>query len=290
MPPTRIVVFRFDRDPLVCRDKIQWLRLYNPGIKIFGLYGGPFGYRRAAFVSMGRRFLGLDHLYCSPHAGRWNWKNGDLALGNWFERVGRHEDFDVLHFIEWDLLMLDSLDHLYAHVPQDALGLTTVTPLSEVEAEWEWMTRKDARAEWDQLLSYARKEWAYDATPSVCLAGAASLPRSFLERYAHTYVPALCHDEIRLPLFAQAHGFPIVDTGFRSSWDDSEDRLFNLQDVGVESSAIAAECDDPSGRRVFHPVRSIWRYPGSIRSPRPTRLLASKPTKPQSDSHDTSRL
>lgn len=260
MPLTRVVVFRFDRNPLVCRNKIRLLRRYNPGVKVYGLYGGPGGYRRLAFKTLGRRIVGLDHLFISPHEGRWNWKHGDLALAEWFRRVGRTIAFDVLHFLEWDILLLDSLDRLYAHVPPDAVGLTTLTPKREVEADWEWTTRQDASSEWELLLSHARREWAYDAEPQVCLAGGACLPRSYVERYADTEMPTLCHDELRLPLFAQAQGFRLVDTGFRSGWrSPEEDRFFNVLGAPVARETILAELRDPSGRRAFHPVRTIWR-------------------------------
>jgi hypothetical protein len=253
----------------------MWLRRYNGDLKIFGLYGGPAGHRRAAFSAFGRRFLGLDDLFISPRLGRWNWQNGDIALAMWFEAVGRDVDFDVLHLIEWDLLMLDSLDHVYSHVPQDSVGLTSVTPLTDVEGEWVWMASQAARDDWHRLLSHAREVWAYDADPVVCLAGGACLPRHFLELYSRDHVPELCHDELRLPLFAQAHGFRIVDTGFRRGWyDRSEDRVFNVGGAEVTKSAILGELLDGSGRRVFHPVRSVWRFPRDQRVVRPPSLRA----------------
>ena len=223
------------------------------------------GYRHAAFSAFGQRVLTLDHLFVSPQPGRWNWKNSDLALAQWFRSVGRTIDFDILHFLEWDLLMLDSLERLYAHVPPQAVGLTTVTPLSEVETAWEWLQRPGDRDEWERLLVHARREWGYDLDPVACVAGGACFPRSFVEQYAMVPPPALSHDELRLPLFAQAHGFPIVDTGFRNGWQNTEeDRFFNLLGEKVERETILAELSNAEGRRVFHPVTVTWRPPRQI--------------------------
>jgi hypothetical protein len=92
-----------------------------------------------------------------------------------------------------------------------------------------------------------------------CLAGGACLPRGLLEAYARARVPELCHDEIRIPLFARAHGYDLVDTGLRRGWPHHQvDDAFTLGEP-VPPSLIEAELDDPSGRRVFHPVRTTWR-------------------------------
>jgi hypothetical protein len=256
----RVVVFRFDRDPLVCRDRVRWLRRLNPGVPIYGLYGGPTDHRRLAFRVLGRRYLGLDGLYLSPRAGRWNWRHGDLALAAWFREVGSRLDFDVLHHVEWDILLLAPLAEVFGHVGPDEVGLTAVTPVREVEASWEWLAGPAEREEWAGLLAHARDTWGDVDEPVACLAGGACFPRAFLEQYAQAQVPELCHDEIRLPLFAQTHGFEVVDTRLRRGWPHREvDDAFSLGSTTVDASFIHAELAKPSGRRVFHPVRTVWR-------------------------------
>jgi hypothetical protein len=252
----RVVVFRFDHGPLICRKKIALIRELNPGVAICGLYGGPGGYRRLAFRTLGQRVMQLDHLYISPRSPSWNWKNGDLALAAWYKAVGQHLEFDVVHFIEWDLQLLAPLPRLYAHVPANAVGLTCLTPLREVAATWPWMQEPGRLAEWTRLLAQARAVWGFDGEPVACVAGGACFPRAFLDRYAEETPPELCHDELRLPLFAQAFGFPLVDTGFRRGWQDKdEDRFFNLRGGEIDQHIIAHELTKPDGRRVFHPVR-----------------------------------
>jgi hypothetical protein len=77
-----------------------------------------------------------------------------------------------------------------------------------------------------------------------------------LDQYAAIDPPELCHDELRLPLFAQILGFPIADTGFRRRWHDrDEDRFFNTNALEIAVSTVMTERAKPDGRRAFHPFR-----------------------------------
>jgi hypothetical protein len=257
----RIVVFRFDRSPVVCRANVGQMRRCNPGIRIHGLYGGPRGYKGAAFRLAGRRVMDLDSLWLSPHSGVWNWYHGDIALAIWYRDVGHRLDFDVLHFVEWDLLLLDSLERIFDSVPAHAVGLTALTPLSAVEDDWEWLGTPERRRQWEQLLADVRARWGYDQRPYACWGPGPCIPRAFIERYSALPPPEECPiDELRLPLFAQVLKFELADTGLRRTWDDpAEDRFFNLRPVEIDHDTIAAELARPDGRRAFHPVRRPFR-------------------------------
>jgi hypothetical protein len=261
LSPKRIAVFRFDRNPLVCREHVAHLRRLNPGVEIHGLYGGPHGYRRAAFRLAGRPVIGLDSLWCSPRPGYWNSRHGDIALTMWYRDVGHRLDFDVLHYLEWDILLLEPLEQFFASVPADAVALTALTPLTEVGEDWEWLRTPERRRRWEEVLADVRARWGYQQTPFVCWGAGPCYPREFLERYAELPPPeGVPHEELRLPLFVQALGFELADTGFRRTWNDpAEDRFFNLNSVEIEPSTIAAELARPEGRRSFHPVRKPFR-------------------------------
>ena len=235
------------------------LRRLNPGIPVVGLFGGEGAVKRAAFGSAGISVLGLDELYSSPEPATWNWRHSDLVLARWYREVGHMIRFDVLHLVEWDLLLIEPLDSLYASVPEEAVGLTALTPISELEDEWTWLRRDDARKEWEALLARARAEWGYEGIPHGCVGPGLCVPRSFLEAYAGLTPPPppLCNDELRLPLFAQILGFRIVDTQLRGPWrGEREDPYFHFRDREIELSAIKAELASPDGRRAFHPVRA----------------------------------
>jgi hypothetical protein len=251
----RIVVFRLDRNPMVCRARIALLLRLNPQVPIAGLYGGASGWRRMAFRNGGRPVLGLDSVFPSPHPGRWNWQHGDLALAAWFREVGHRYDFDVVHFVEWDLVLAAPLAELYGHVPEDALGLTAYTPLSEISDDWDWVTRPELSSQTDALFAAARERWGYGGVPHACLGVGPCVPRRFLADYAELQPSELGHDELRLPLFAQLLGYEVADTGFRSAWHSSaDDRFFNATGHPIDPASIADELRRPDGRRAFHPV------------------------------------
>jgi hypothetical protein len=204
-----------------------------------------------------KQLAGLDGLYVSRAPGRWNWQHSDLILSEWYRDAGSAVSFDVVHVIEWDLLLLEPLESLYASVPSGAVGLTALTPIAELEHEWTWLRRAENRRDWETLLALARAEWGYDAVPHGCVAGGSCLPRTFVEEYSKIEPPALCHDELRLPLFAQILGFPIADTRVRGPWrGEREHPLFHFRAEEIELTAIRAELQRPGGWRAFHPVRA----------------------------------
>jgi hypothetical protein len=253
----RIIVFRFHKAPRVCRSRVALLHELNPGVPIYGLFGGERGLRGLGLRVGANALIGLDGLYSSAGTGRWNWQHSDLVLAAWYRDVGFRIPFDIVHVIEWDLLLLESLESLYSAVPRGAVGLTALAPVSSLEREWTWLRREESRREWELLLARARAEWDYDGIPHGCLGPGPCFPRSFLEGYAAMNPPALCNDELRLPLFAQILGFPIVDTRLRGPWrGEREDPFFHFRSQEIELSAIHAELAKPDGWRAFHPVRA----------------------------------
>jgi hypothetical protein len=252
----RLIVFRFHKAPLVCRSRVALLRELNPDVLICGLFGGPRGVKGAAFRAGGKHLLGLDALYSSRESELWNWRNSDLVLAAWYRDFGCEIPFDIVHLVEWDLLLLEPLESLYSSVPKGAVGLTALTPITEVEGEWTWLRREESRREWEELLAAAHAEWGYEGIPHACLGPGSCFPRSFLEAYAAMDPPPLCNDELRLPLFAQILGFTIVDTGLRGRWrGEREDPFFHFRDREIELRAMQAELAKPDGWRAFHPVQ-----------------------------------
>jgi hypothetical protein len=252
----RLILFRFDRDPLVCRNHITALRLLNPGVSVHGLYGGPLGLRGAAVRALGAPLLGLDSVFVSGHETTWNWKNGDLAMLDWFRHRGRRLRFDVLYLVEWDLLVLAPLAEAFAAVPPEAVGLTALTPRAKVLSDWRWTAGAVERQEFAALLRHVREKWP-DAAPSGCVGCGPCYPRRFLERYAAADPPEWGNDEVRIPLYCDALGYRAVDTGFAPDRAAlSTGRFFNVGGADVDQADVLAALQDPVGSRVFHPVRT----------------------------------
>jgi len=193
----------------------------------------------------------------------WKWKNGDLVVRQWFLDRGKDIPFDMVHLIEWDMLLCDSVENIFKTVPGGCMGLAGLMPLREIQERWIWSSHGTYKEELKQLLSRVKERYQYAREPFRSIAGGACIPRDFLIRYADTDIPELCNDEVRLPLFAQIFGIELCDTGLYSL-DDEERRYFNLF-TPIETGLIRDELSKPGGRRIFHPYYRIF-YPGGDRA------------------------
>ena len=251
----RIVLFRFHKSIQVCRNRIELIRKNNPGIAIYGLYGGSESYFPKVKQELGREFA---HLYCiKGRSRRWKWLHGDLAVRLWYHQYGRRVDFDMLHLIEWDLIFHDSLAEIYRFIPVDGVGLTCLVPLKQIEARWKWTKNLKWLAEWQKLLTLARREYLYEGVPHACYGPGACLPKNFLDRYCRESIPEWCHDEVRYPLFAQNFGFKLYDTEFTKCWFSESREQFFVSGRLIKSEVIEEELRKPYGKRAFHPYQRI---------------------------------
>ena len=253
----RIALLQFHRDWDVCANRVRLLRGFNPDVAIYGLFGGEEEKWKEAAAALGPD---VEDVFLLRHPDtRWKWQNTDLGVRRWFQEFGHRVEFDVLHVIQWDLLLFDSLANLYRDIPGGALGLTGLTPVDRIADRWHWTLVEPHRSELVALREIVRDRFG-DTEPLVaCLGPGYSLPKEFLRRYAEVDVPELGHDELRLPLFGRVLGFPIRDTGFYPAWFDAEgEKLFNANGDDIEESRIRAELARAGGRRVFHPYRKVF--------------------------------
>jgi len=263
----RIVLFRCHKLPDIVRSRVTLLRRLNPTTTIHCLYGGPeesFGH----FIDDTGDVW--DSTYCiRGRLDRWKWLHSDLAVLDWYNDCGTSIPFDMLHLIEWDLLPTESLEALYRHIPIDGIGLTGLTPLSEIIDKWVFWT--ELHGSWwpdqlTQMYDYAQKKYGDTGTRMACQGPAPCFPRRFIDTYANNPLPDFCHDEVRLPLAAQCLGFSIHDTGFFRKWFNEEEfKLFNCTEQSIETGVILSELQDKKGRRMFHPVREVVKEIENIR-------------------------
>jgi hypothetical protein len=251
----RVALLTFHRDWAVCRSRVQLLRALNPGLPVHGLYGGPPEDYAAAEAEVGPF---LDSLApCHLGDGTWRWQNTDLVIREWYRDSGHRIPFDVLNVVQWDLLLFDSLASLYRHVPADAVALSGITPVEDIAHAWHWTTVEPHRTESAELQRLARD--GYGLVPKTCIGPGMALPRRFMERYAGLHVPGIGHDELRVPLFAEVLGHPLVDTGFYPRWfDPVAERLFNANGEELPVGEVREELARPGGRRTFHPCRESY--------------------------------
>jgi hypothetical protein len=251
----RIILFRFHNNLTVCKNRVRLLRQYNPGIAIYGLYGGDEGNFQKARVKFADD---LVNMYCiKGKSPVWKWKNSDLAVKLWFEDYGKDISFDVLHIIEWDRLMFDTLDHIYKDIPVNAIGLSGITTHDRANSEWRWTSSEEYKSELEQLLLFLRENFDYQGKPCRCITGGACLPRGFIAKYSQIDIPELCNDEVRLSLFAQIFGFSLLDTGWYDRLDENKNRFFDFLKT-IKTAVIKGELNKTGGKRVFHPYHKVF--------------------------------
>jgi hypothetical protein len=262
----RVALLQFHKDWDVCRNRTALLRAYNPGLEIHGLFGGEAGSLQTARAALNGDLVEIYRPLLRESS--WNKKNTDLAVRSWYRDVGCLVDFDLLHVIQWDLVFFDSLPRIYAEVPPEAVGLTGVTPLETIAGRWPWTVNEPHRSELALLKNFVSKRYGYEEAYRACLGPGYCLPRTFLDAYAAADVPELCHDEVRLPLFASILGFEIADTGLYPRWFDTfEERFFNANDDDIDERLIRSELARPRGRRAFHPFRREFALPAQAPAP-----------------------
>jgi hypothetical protein len=251
-----IIIFRFHKYPLVCLNRLELLRFYNPDTPVYGIYGGSDD-ELLEFERVLSDYL--QEIYVIKNrTNEWKWKNFDLVLREWYNDSGKHIDFDMAYTNEWDLLIFGSLEKIYPGINSGDLGLSGIIPLSSIEKHWYWTTG-NAGAEFVRLFEFVCKHYNYSSTPLASLCPGLCVPKSFLADYCKLYVPELCNDEIRLPLFAQILNYPVKDTGFFNGWVNEDERAyFNCDKRLIAYQTIDNELKS-NGRKVFHPFREEFK-------------------------------
>ena len=249
-------MFRCHAQPFICKNRLILLKKFNPHVPIFGLFGGEEK-KYPEFKNKLKPYL--ENIYCiREKTGFWKRLNGDLAVRLWYRDIGKTLSFDMLHVVEWDLLLFDSLDKIYSDIPQDCIGLTALTALKNVENKWALTSKEPYKSQWQTLFKFAQDKSGYRQEPFASQGPGPCLPRRFLEKYSSTEIPDFSNDELRLPLFSQIFGFKLYDTGLQKKWfDKEEEKFFNCNKVDIDTSTIKKELSLSSGRRAFHPFRKL---------------------------------
>ncbi len=254
----RILLFRFHDHLEVCINRLQLLRRLNPDVRMFGLYGGPSSRMLPAQEALGDY---LESIWEIPVAStEWKWRHGDLSLIWWFKQVGHKIPFDILHLVEWDLLVLSSLDEIYGTRGLNGVALTGLTPLEKIQHTWWWTAHPPHALEWKQLKHHIQEQYGFKGPYLACQGPANAFSRAFLERYSKEKVPQLAHEELRLPIFAHVLGFEVEPLAhvYREIRDRHEMQFFNCEKLPIQPMTIQQELQNPHGRRVFHPFGAVF--------------------------------
>ena len=255
----RIILFRFHNSLDICANRLELLHRFNPGTSIIGLWGGDSSRLQEAREALAPH---LEYIWNIPvESSEWKWQHADVSLLMWYRQEGRHLLFDMLHLVEWDLLLLSSLDRIYGKKGRNGVALTGLTPLECIQQNWYWTSAEPCASEWRQLQQQVRERYGWHGPYFACQGPGNVFSKAFLERYAQEEVPELVHEELRIPLYAQALGFEVTGLPriYRVIKDPHEMQFFNCEKLLIQESTIRRELRKPWGRRVFHPYRESFR-------------------------------
>jgi len=244
----RLVLFRYHDHFDICAQRIMLLRALNPHIPIHGLYGGARADSKAASK------LDLDHFYAIPMDDPyWKWVNGDLCIRWWFRDYGHQQDFDFVHVLEWDMLLLDSIESLFGQV-KNGIALGVMRNDKSFLHNWLWTRPGRGGFELQRLQALVKKTHGALLWPAMCFFGGSVFCREFLEQYLKEEIHGLCNDEVRVSMYAQAFGMKIHDNNLQSAW---------FKEIGPLDQERLDE-GYKEGIRAFHPVRFMARLPSAF--------------------------
>jgi hypothetical protein len=265
------ILFWFYKSPDICENRLRLLKRYNPGLKIYGLFGGS-PTDAPDFQQQLGRYLDDFYVFDLPKDSHWKWYHGDRMIAHWYAVRGQTLAWDTVFVAQWDMLVFDCLNKQFPHLRKGELLLSGLRPVSEVEPWW-WYTRPGSkdRSDYEQFLTVVESHHGFRDDPLCCEFIVSCLPREFLARYVDIPDPEIGFLEYKIPVYAQIFGTPFCTRHTQHPWwgDDPAS-----QKVGVLRRGLNSETHDvpmrvieshrawPWGRRIFHPVFSD--YPASI--------------------------
>ena len=261
------VLFFFYKDAEVCEDRLSLLRRLNPGLAIFGLYGGPLDDLGGMPGSLAHHFDDL-YVFESPQDAQWKWRNGDQLVSAWHRDRGHRLTWDTIVVVQWDMLVLEPIAQAFGMLAEGEILLSGLRPVAEVERWWIWVRRnkRKHRAEFEDFMAYAADSFGYREAALCALFIVVCLPRRFLDRYVSAGVGELGFLEYKLPTLAQAFGIPFCrDHPFIPWWQDEpatrwcapRQRLLNAVNKDLDLRVIRTELERPGGQRIIHPFRCL---------------------------------
>jgi hypothetical protein len=257
------VLFWFYRDLPLCRNRAELLRRDNPGVDIYGLYGGDTRDAprfREALAPLLDDFWSFDE----PAAPKWKWLHGDLMLAAWYEARGRELEWDHVFVVQWDMLLLEPVAELVPDLAPDDVLLSGVRPVRDVEPAWVW-SKGGHEPEYRAFLEKLEATYG-PVEPMSCVFVVACLPRALLAAYRDLdgdtgYI------EYRLPTLARALGLRLVDDERFAAWRPADatsgpatrrQRFLNGSRRAVLLPSILLERSREDGARVFHPYHGLY--------------------------------
>lgn len=249
--PDIAILFWFYKEPTVVADRLSGIRRVNPGVRVFGLYGGE----HASIEQFGDAVELLDDLWLHPEvSGMWAWHNGDLMLARWYADRGRHLDWQQVFVYQWDLLTIIPARE-FATSDQREIILTGVRPLDEVSDRWVWV--QPWSVHYGKFQSFRAHHVVAGRRMLASIFIFATLTREFLADYAKVAPDVPGFIEYRLPTIADALGYRFAPSGAHPDWGDCGDPLLNGSGREVSPEQVRQRFLNSEGHKVCHPMRDL---------------------------------
>ncbi|MBK8805450.1 MAG: hypothetical protein IPO21_01885 [Bacteroidales bacterium] len=268
-----IVIYRYHNNFELVYQRLKLIKLYDPEIKIYGIYGGNKDAFQEATNTLAEF---LENNFIIPiEDGRWKWLHADLTYKLWYSQIGKHIDFDFAFILEWDLLIMGSLTDIYPPLEADTLYCTGLIPIEKIKRFWFW-TDVNNKPLIDSFVDKTQNLFKKKIIPYASLGPGLCAPKSFFEGLLNLEIfEAYITDEVKIPIWAQIIGLKIKNNNFYNKWFSYfEMKYFNANVLNISDKVVSKEMTKKNGRHAFHPYRE-----GTSAEELYSLYLSSKPQK-----------
>jgi glycosyltransferase involved in cell wall biosynthesis len=227
------------------------IRRVNPGVPVFGLYGGE----HASIGKFGVATELLDDLWLHHEvSAEWAWRNGDLMLAHWYTERGQHLDWQQIFVHQWDLLTtIPARD--FATSAQDEILLPGVRSLDEVTDHWVWI--QPWSIYYSEFQSFCGHPHISGRRMLASVFILATLTRNFLTDYATTARDVPGFIEYRLPTIAGILNYKFAPSEIRPDWGDRGDPLLNGNQREVSLDQVRQRFLFSEQIKICHPMSDV---------------------------------
>jgi len=258
------ILFWFYQKPDICKNRLELIRKHNPKLPIYGLYGGTKK-EASKYKKLLTPFL-KDFYTSSKHnkPAAWKWINGDLMILDWYKKRGQWLRWDSIVVIQWDALVLGSIEKQFPGLKNGQLFISGTRVLDKnIETKWNW-TRPQGKQRSNYLAfkKYLKKKYGYGERLLCSLFILQIFPRNFFNKWQKIPHQEKGMLEYKIPTYAKIFDIPIYKRNLGVWWFNKLSKRgetpLNARGVEIKRSLILSELKKKNGFRIFHPYNHLW--------------------------------
>ncbi len=249
-----IILYRYHKDFDLVLQRIKLIKLIDPEIRLFGIFGGEYSKFKEAEDYFSDYFE--NNYLIKVEDGKWKWLHADITYQMWYNDVGKGIDFDFVAVMEWDLLYMEKIENLFPNIKENEIHVSGLIPLKKISKCWFWANSENYKK---YLVFKGQVEKLHHKVPSeyAILGPGLCMPKSFLNDLSRIkLVDAYITDELKIPIWSQLLGYNLVSNNFYRNWFSFfEQKYFNANTINIDLKTIEKQLLKNNGRRAFHPFR-----------------------------------